>query len=138
MSRDATITLPFGDNEYVFRIATGELVKLQEVRDCGPYVILDRIASHRWYFEDVREVIRLGLIGGGMPPIQALKLVREYVDGRPPLYLVDSDDPAAMSNVAVAGKILHAGLVGATDEKVGETKAADQTESVSTLLKTGS
>lgn len=108
MSRDAAIERPFGDNDYVFRIAWGEILKLQEARDTGPYIILDRLLSGRWFVEDIAEVIRVGLIGGGLDPIKARKMVKEFVEARPPV-----------ENLELAQRVLGAGMVGAPDEEVG-------------------
>lgn len=114
MSRDATITEPFADADYVFRMAWGEIVQLQELRDCGPYVVLDRLVTGRWLVQDIREPIRLGLIGGGLKPVEALKLVRQYVEQRP-----------AIESLEIATRILQAGLVGAPDEPVGVEAGKD-------------
>jgi hypothetical protein len=116
MSRDASLTEPFGDGDHHFRLAWAQLEKIQEACDAGPYVVLDRLASGRWRLEDIREVIRYGLIGGGMTPVEALKLVREYVEGRPP-----------HESLALAQKIMIAGVVGAPEEEVGKkAEAASQ------------
>lgn len=114
MTRNATITMPFGDNDYVFRMAWGEVVQLQELRDCGPYVVLDRLVTGRWYNQDIREPIRLGLIGGGLKPVEALKLVRTYVEQRP-----------VVENLELATLVLQAALVGAPEEPVGDVAGKD-------------
>lgn len=120
MSRDASVEIEFGDGTYMFRLAWGQLANLQEACDAGPYVILDRLMSGAWRMADLRETIRYGLIGGGQTPAQALKLVREYVECRPP-----------MESLLVARAILSAGLMGAPEESLGEAEAADQKESPS-------
>ncbi|EHK56817.1 gene transfer agent family protein [Allomesorhizobium alhagi] len=126
MSRDASVTLDFGDNTYLFRLAWGELEKLQEERDTGPYVILDRLLTGRWLVQDIASPIRLGLIGGGMEPIAALKLTRAYVEGRPPL-----------ENLVVAQRVLGAGLLGASDEdEVGKKSGAASPEEEKSLSPT--
>ena len=118
MGRDASIELDFGPELQRFRLAWGQLSSLQEACDAGPYVILDRIMNGTWRMNDIRETIRYGLIGGGMTPSDALKLVREYVEDRPPV-----------ENLMIAQAVLSAGLVGAPEEAVGEQDAASQTES---------
>jgi len=126
MSRDASIEVDWGDGEHRFRLAWGELVKVQEACDAGPYVILNRLGDGSWLLNDIREVIRYGLIGGGAEPSAALKLVREYVEGRPPL-----------ENILLARAILSAALMGAPDEKVGEPGAANQEEKDLTVSQEG-
>lgn len=112
MSRDAKVVLDWADDSYVFRLGWDQLETLQEECDAGPYVILHRLHSHQWKMQDISNVIRLGLVGGGMEPVAALKKIREYVKKRPPL-----------ENHAFAVGILSAGLMGAPDEPVGELPA---------------
>ena len=82
-NRSATVTLDIWDGTYVFAMRWGEIITLQEERDAGPYLILDRLVSGKFLVQDVSSVIRLGLIGGGMAPAEALKKVRTYVEARP-------------------------------------------------------
>ncbi|MEZ2132466.1 MULTISPECIES: gene transfer agent family protein [unclassified Sinorhizobium] len=112
MSRSAAIDLTWADGDYRFALRWGELAELQEKCDAGPYVVLHRLHSHQWRIEDISNVIRLGLIGGGMSPADALKKVRTYVEARPPL-----------ENHTFALAILSAGLLGAPEEPVGEQEA---------------
>jgi hypothetical protein len=71
--------------------------------------------------QDISETLRLGLIGGGKAPAEATKLVKVWVQDRPP-----------MENLAFAQGVLGAALMGSTDETPGETGAEDQTDSTST------
>ena len=113
VSRDASIDIVWGDGERRFRLAIGQLRELQEKCDAGPAEILDRLASRRWRINDVRETIRLGLVGGGMPPAEAHRTIARYVDGRPWL-----------ESVPVAHAIVLAALIGAPDEPAGNGEAA--------------
>ncbi len=108
MSRDARIELDWADGTYAFRLGFGELVRLEEARDAGAQLIHARLSDGSWRVSDISDVIRLGLIGGGMPPADALKKVRAYVQERPPL-----------ENLIFAQVILGVGLQGAPDEPVG-------------------
>lgn len=122
MSRDASIEADFGDGTYKFRLAWGQLAGLQESCGAGPYIIRDRLITGAWRLNDIRETIRYGLIGGGLEPIAALNKVREYVEGRPPV-----------ENLELALAVISAGLMGAPEEKVGETPAANPTETELTI-----
>lgn len=114
MSRDAKITLAWADGDYVFRLGLAQVEELQEKTDCGPYFLLNRMRAGEWRIGDLRETIRLGLIGGGLEPIKALGLVKKYSDARPML-----------ENLQPAIAILSAALVGAPDgEAPGKAKAA--------------
>lgn len=114
MSRDASITLKWADGNHKFRLSIGQIRELQEKVDAGPAWILDRVRTGAWRVDDLRETIRLGLIGGGAKHGEALKLVERYVDAFP---LTDSVAPAML--------ILSAALFGAPDgERPGKRKAA--------------
>lgn len=115
MSRDGSITFIWGEDDRTFRLGWGELEKLQEACDCGPYVLLNRLHSGSWRIEDIREVIRWGLIGGGMKAEIAAKQIRLYVEGIPPA-----------ENLEAAQKIMRVGTFGASDETVGESDAPNQ------------
>lgn len=115
MSRDARIELDWAEGLYSFRLGWGELSKLQEACDAGPYVILNRLHDGGWRVEDISSVIRLGLIGGGLEPAKALKLTRAYVEARPP-----------QENLIPAQAILGVAIFGAPDETLGKGQAADQ------------
>lgn len=117
MSRSAAIDLDWADGSYRFALRWGELAELQERCDSGPYVVLQRLGSGAWRVEDLSNIVRLGLIGGGMKPEDALKKVRFYVENRPP-----------METVPVAYGVLQAALLGAPDEPMGEAEAANQVE----------
>lgn len=116
--RDARIEFDWADGTYSFRLAWGQLGELQEKCDAGPYVVLQRLHSGAWRIEDITNIIRLGLIGGGMEPSPALKLARRYVEDRPP-----------MENLIPAQVILSAALMGAPEEPMGERDAANPSES---------
>lgn len=111
MARDASITLPFADGDYPFRLGWGQLILLQEAVDAGPFAVLGRLEDRSCRVQDIAHVIRLGLIGGGMEPKKALELVRAYVEDRPPL-----------ESVVHAQAILSAAVVGAPEEDTGSKK----------------
>jgi len=111
------VTIFWGDGENKFNIAPiGHILELEEKCRCGVREILTRIASDRWYANDLRETLRLGLIGGGKDPEAAHKMVERYFDDRP---MLESAKPAFA--------ILAAALVGVPGDDVGKKPAADQT-----------
>lgn len=127
MSRDGSVTLPFVDGPKTFRLAWGELIKLQEACDAGPYVIYRRLMMGGWKMGDISETIRLGLVGGGMPLDKALAFVRDYVEPRPPL-----------ESLALAQAILGVALQGAPDEKPGEPDGEEaETSSMTSPTESG-
>lgn len=110
---DASIDLDWGDGTYKFRLAWKQLIELQEKLDAGPAWILDTFWKNNWKVEYISEIVRLGLIGGGTAPQDALRLVRTYVEDRPPL-----------ENLSVAQAILAIALAGGDDP--GEASAAPE------------
>lgn len=126
MSRDARVELDWADGTYAFRLAWAGLAELQEKTNAGPYVVLQRIMGGTWRIEDIAHTIRLGLIGGGMTPVEALKKVRTYVEERPPL-----------ENLITAQAVLMAALYGAPEEDLGNVEGASP-EIVSTISPTAS
>lgn len=116
MSRDGSIDLDFADGTYHFRLAWGELIKLQEACDAGPYVVLDRLLTGRWRMQDISETLRLGLIGGGLEPVKAVKVIRDYVETRVPL-----------ESLVFAQRVLGAAIIPPAEEDVGKkAEAASQ------------
>lgn len=111
-NRSSTITLPWADGDYTFRLAWGQLIELQEKTNAGPGFLLDQMWQNTWKVQYISEIIRLGLIGGGLAPTEALKMTRNYVESRPPL-----------ENLSLAQAILALSLQGAPEETKGEAKA---------------
>jgi hypothetical protein len=58
-------------------------IELEQKCDSPIAIINARLVSGSYKVTDVRETIRIGLIGGGMDPAKALGLIRTYVDDRP-------------------------------------------------------
>jgi Phage tail tube protein, GTA-gp10 len=114
---DGRITFTWGDGDYQFRLAIGQLRELQEKCKAGPFLILKRILTGEWMLDDLRETIRLGLIGGGLTPIDALVLVKRYVDERP---LGESIIPAQL--------ILSRAIYGDENEPVTSEKKDEPVE----------
>lgn len=112
-NRNGALTTDFGDGTYSFRLALGELEELQEKTGAGPFVVLRRLFDGTWRVADIRETIRLGLIGGGVEPLKALNLVRRYVDDRADW----------IGNASIAQAVLGAALSGAAEEEAGKDDA---------------
>ncbi len=85
MSRHAAIDQDFGDGTYTFRLGLDEIEELERLRDLGIFQIVARLSadSRTARLSDITSILRLGLIGGGMKPVDALAKVRKYVDERP-------------------------------------------------------
>jgi Phage tail tube protein, GTA-gp10 len=108
MAVNGEIELTWGDGEHKFNIAKLRCVlELEEKCNSGVAEILNRINEGRWRFNDIRETIRLGLVGGGMLPDKALTMTQRYVDDRP-----------WRENVLPAQAIIYAALVGVAGDEL--------------------
>ncbi len=112
MSRDASITISeiFGDGHHTFRMAIGQLRELQEKTGVSPFAVLARLIAYLPMVDDAPEIIRLGLIGGGMAPPEAVALTERYARQRP-----------SAESIPLGTTILKAGLLGVPDEKPGKS-----------------
>ena len=109
MSRGGEVTLQCWDGEHTFRLRIGELRTLQEKCDAGPAFILGRLRDATWRIDDIRETLRLGLIGAGIEQQKALTLTVEHVDGVP-----------LTNNIVNAHAVLMAAIFGIEEERLGK------------------
>jgi hypothetical protein len=138
MNRAGEVVRLWGDADRTFRLGIGEWRKIQETCDAGPAEIAGRLASWSaarkrapaatfldmlaagalgaWRVDDIREVIFRALIGGGLDPTSAGRLIRDFHDERPML-----------ENIDLALEIVLASLLGPGDEPVGESEGEPQT-----------
>ncbi|MGR9204176.1 gene transfer agent family protein [Rhizobium leguminosarum] len=80
----AIVESDFADGTYKFGLSwalAAEWEKEQNRSLLATFLQAARI--HVATISDIREIIRLGLIGAGLEPVKALKLVRTYVEERP-------------------------------------------------------
>lgn len=111
------IVIDFAGEPRVFNLARlGPRMEYEDLVGRGTQEVLHRLTTGAATFREVREAIRIGLIGGGMEPNRALVLVRRYVDERP-----------RAEAVPLAQHILAAEIVGVPDEPVGKAPAAGDT-----------
>lgn len=80
MQRHASIELDWADGTFTFRLGMDELEELERKLDRSVFAIFRdaRHTSLRSY--EISEVIRIGLLGGGMKPADALAKVRRYCE----------------------------------------------------------
>ena len=118
MSLKAEVTLTWGDGTYPFALKGAQIEELE--RQCGKIgigAIFQRIALGTYFWRDVRETIRLGLIGGGMGAVEALRKVDTYIDA--PV------EAGPNSPVMVAKAVLGAVFVGLEHISPGEPLAGE-------------
>lgn len=114
MSRDASISVQFAGDECEFALKIDQILALETRLDSGISEVLGRLSSGRWRLADIREVIRLGLIGGGATAVDARRLVDAHVV------------PGALAeHLLIAQAIVMAAVAGVPREPVGNGEAAD-------------
>jgi len=107
----------WADGQYTFRLTVNGAIELEQKCEAPFAVIFQRLTSGQYKIADIREAIRLGLIGGGMVPSDALKLTRQYVDDRP-----------LAENWPIARAILGGLMFGFEVSPLGKQKAAPETD----------
>ncbi|OQM74717.1 gene transfer agent family protein [Manganibacter manganicus] len=73
----------FGDGEKIFDLTPEIIIELDRKTGIGFGAFYQRFMAGQFHFIDIIEVLRLGLIGGGMAPAEALALVDAYAKPRP-------------------------------------------------------
>lgn len=107
MSRNGEVDLDLLGETRRFRLGIGDLEALQDATDVGPAEHLHRLfLGEEYTFRHAREVVRVGLIGGGLGVSEAYALARAL------------EDIPTVQVIALATLIMTAGLEGATDERV--------------------
>src|SRR5262245_43932089 len=121
MAINGEVELTWGDGEHKFNIAKLKcILELEEKCEVGVAEIYQRISTGKWRFNDIRETLRLGLIGAGMRPDQALRLINRYCDDRP-----------WTESLLTAQAVLIAAMVGVPGDDL-EKKTRAERESQST------
>lgn len=111
-----SVVLPWPGGEHAFRLGLSDLETIQQRTDCGPEHLLNKIKFGQWLAAELYEVIRCGLIGGGMPHVEAKKAVSKAFDIHP---LISFKVPAM--------EILSVSLFGPEDDPVGEPSPVEPT-----------
>lgn len=122
MSADGSVTLFWGDAEYKFRFAIGQFRELQEKINgrraaigaplIGPMTLLGQLRDKDAWPDDMRDVLRIGLVGAGMPGADAHRKLVTYFDNRPML-----------ESAITAHAVLLVGLLGdPTDKPADDVK----------------
>jgi hypothetical protein len=73
----------FGDRDQTFTLTDPLLSELERITGLGVGAIYYQFTSFAVPTETLREIIRLGLIGGGTAPHDAKRLVETYASNRP-------------------------------------------------------
>lgn len=77
------VVRPFAGRSRTFQLTLGGVEELERLCDAGIGLIYGRLESRTFWVADIRETIRLGLVGGGLDDAEASRLVIATVDPRP-------------------------------------------------------
>lgn len=113
MNNQGEVTTQWADGTYTFRLTVNGIIELEQKCDAPFAVLFSRLMAGEYKYNDVSETIRLGLIGGGMKAVDALKIVTEY--GTP-----------IAENVPVARAIVAGAMYGFEASPLGEAMAAPE------------
>ena len=106
------VHLEWPGGHHAFRLRIGELRALQDATGCGPEEIFNRIRMGNWKTDDLVQVIRWGLVGGGeMNAADAATFVTPLFDLHP-LSIFKITATAIMMN----------SILGVSDDPVGEAE----------------
>lgn len=83
----------FGDGEHDFALTDPMIAELERLTGTGIGALYLRAVGSQYHLSDLVEIIRLGLIGAGSTPQDALRLVETYATNRP----LDEVFPLALS-----------------------------------------
>jgi hypothetical protein len=124
MNGDGSVVLAWGGEDRRFRLAIGQLRELQELinrprvaiggQPIGPKTFFHLLESGDAWPHEVREVLRLGLIGAGVAIDQVPGLLRRYFDERP-----------FQESALCAPAIFAAGWAGPFEDPVGKKKTPE-------------
>jgi hypothetical protein len=124
MSATGSITLVWGDGDNTFRFGIAQWRELQEkingrrvamgLNPIGPMTLLNSLRAKDAWPDDMRDVLRIGLVGAGMPIAAANRKLVRYFD----------NTPVAPHNL-VAFAVLSAGLLGAPGDEISAAKKKD-------------
>jgi len=74
IGQSVRIVWPGGEHD--FKFAIGELRALEQRLDCGCPVVMARLFKAEFKIDDIYEVLRIGLQGGGMSEKQAVAVIQ--------------------------------------------------------------
>ena len=73
----------FGTADHTFTLTDDMITELERLTDTGIGAFYQRVIAMHFKASDLAEIIRLGLIGAGMHPHEAMQLVTTYAHNRP-------------------------------------------------------
>lgn len=130
MSADGSIELEWAEETRKFRIAIGGFRDVQEsinsrrvaigAEPVGPSAILSALRTNNAWPDDVRDILKAGLVGGGLAYDKAQRLLVKNFDNKP-----------LLAHTKTAFLVLLAALVGVPDDEPAKKKIAEVPDATS-------
>jgi hypothetical protein len=124
MSADGSVELVWAEETRKFRIAIGEFRSLQEsvnarrvaigAEPVGPAAMLAALRTNNAWPDDVRDVLKAGLVGAGIAYDKAQRLLMRHFDNKP-----------LLEHTKTAFLVLLAALVGVPEDESSKKKIAE-------------
>lgn len=73
----------FGDGQHRFALTDPMITELERLTGIGIGALYLRLVAAQFHVADLVEIIRLGLIGGGLAPEAAMRITDAYARNRP-------------------------------------------------------
>jgi hypothetical protein len=135
MAKSVKVTLEWADGEYLFALRSGEIEELESIshnpetdkKGIGVGAVWMRLMGGGWYVSDIFNVIRLGLIGGGLDEVKAKRLVDFYAKNKPLSDVQYTSRSTPTNPLTVAQAILAAAIVGVNEEDTEPDSGEPQT-----------
>lgn len=127
MNRHAAIDLEWAGGSHTFRLGLAEIEELEASVDMSVFLLYAAMSAQLPFarLKHYSETIRLGLMGGGMKPVEARLLVKRYVDERP---LAES---VALGEVILRAAMERVHAPSLEDDAPGEREAPKSSGSTS-------
>ena len=110
----AEVTTEWAGEERTFRLTVQQILELEQRCSAPVALVYNRVQRGEYSIEDVRQTVRLGLIGGGASPADAARLMSGY--GYPARPLAEL--------WALARVVLHAAMFRFEAAPLGNREAA--------------
>lgn len=126
------VVLEWANGEYLFALRGAQIEALESEchnpdtgkKGIGIAAILTRVMGMAWYRSDLMNIIRLGLVGGGMGQVEAMRLVRDYAETVPLSSMQAGIGPN--SPLTVAQAVIAAAVVGVQEEDTKEQETSGE------------
>lgn len=102
MAKPVDITVEWAGGEHVFALKAKQIEELEAVTDAGIGALWRRMVAGDWKMAELRHVVRLGLVGGGMGKVEAERMCKLHFDDVPVMGSIMMPTPDSPLSLAQA------------------------------------